>query len=720
MLSEPVFIDYVLDSASNQTIRLFDNKDPRIDGRIAGDDFAYDAGFKFRSSVQGVIKAIRAWIPAADNINQPHKARLWDVETQQLLTEAEFTNIVGDSWNEVSLSTPITIEPNKIYLVSTEILRRLPRAAFFFNNPYIKDGITVLGASESTNSIFAYYAPGYNERGTQYPAFPSFSYQNSYYYQDIVFDASNQTQTIKVRQHVTTHPIFLENLKQGTEGWDAIDYARDLEIAAFLSSESINKGEFIDVKASLAVTGNITIEVFRLGYYGGVGARLFHLADNIAAIQQSTEIVDQKTKLVRFNWLTTYTLKTDATWVTGCYMVKLTDKGTGKQCLSFFVLRDDNLESDILYKFGFSTHYAYNSFGYNPSNRYSSYSSGQRSLQISLDRPWEGNTDKPDTPNSNPLRWEYQTIRWLEKNAYRVSYCCGQDIDKNGAGYVKKYSVFMNSGHDEYWSFKEYKAIKQAIESGVSVVSLSANTCYWNIKWSSDYRTASIHKRNEDLAGGVVSNYQPDTLNIPPTYRFRDPELFDKTFDGCSISGELGLLGIGYIGDTNNLYGGYPLQIKKDHLVLRGTGLKANDQIPLLVGYEWDHIALEQTAQPQTKIDTPSFVDSIIFESSISDPIPLSSNVSQSFVGGLPLSAVQTAQGVYFTVPSGAQVFAAGSLQTSWGLDSWGVSPKRESKVYQRIIYNILEDIGVWPGFEPPQPDQTPECQSERFNLNKT
>ncbi|MBD2166601.1 DUF4082 domain-containing protein [Calothrix membranacea FACHB-236] len=698
MRTKPDFIDYVIGIGNNQNLRLFEDKDPRSDGHIAGDDLPYDLGFKFRTSIPGVVKAIRAWIPASDDITQPHKARLWDVETQQLLAEAEFTNIVGDSWNEVSLSTPITIETSKIYLVSTEILKRLPRKAFFFNDSHTKGAITAISANESVNSVFAYYAPGYNDRETKYPAFPSFSYQNSYYYQDIVFDASKDQETIKVRQHVINHPIFLENLKPGTEGWDNIDYAQDLQIAAFLSSQSINKGEFIDLKVSLATLGNIKVEIFRLGYYSGVGARLIHEADNIPATQQHPETVEPVTKLVRFNWLTTYTLKTDKDWVTGCYMVKLTDKLTGKQCLSFFVLRDDNLKSDILYKFAFSTYDAYNSFAYNAGNKFSSYSSGQRSLQISLDRPLEGNTYNHTATNSNPLRWEYQTIRWLEKNAYRVSYCCGQDIDKNGAEYVQKYSVFMNSGHDEYWSFREYKAIQKAIKCGVSVVSLSANTCYWNIKWSSDYRTATIHKRNEALAGGVVNNYQPDKLNIVPTYRFRDPELFNKTVDGCRITGEQGLLGVGYIGDSNDIYGGSPLTIKQNHPVLRGTGLQAGDEIPLLVGYEWDHIDPDPIAQPQTQINTPSFMNSIIFESKILGSISDNSNVSESFIGELPPEAVYTAQGVYFTAPSGAKVFAVGSIQTSWGLDSWGIFPPRESKAYQQIIYNVLEDAEVWPG----------------------
>ncbi|RCJ35342.1 hypothetical protein A6770_16075 [Nostoc minutum NIES-26] len=530
-------------------------------------------------------------------------------------------------------------------------------------------------------------------------------YEDLYYFKDI--STERKIKRIKVgdgvRKHVVNHPIFLENLKRGTKNWIKTNYATSLEIAAFMSAESINKGESIDIIASVLTPGDIKVEVYRLGYYGGIGARLIGTVDNIAAINQpvSDEKVDDKTKLVRYDWAKTYTITTDDTWVTGCYMVKLTDKGTSKQCLAFFILRDDNLKSDIIYKFGFATHLAYNSFAYDKANRKSTYSSGERALQITHDSPWEGNCYNPKMVNSNPLRWEANTIRWLEKNCYRVSYCSGQDIDKKGSAFVKKYRVFMNSGHDEYWSFKEYKAIKEAVEAGVHILSLSANTCYWNIKWHDDYRTADLYKLNDPMAGGVVSNYVEDTVNFPPTYRFRDPDLLGKTFDGCKVTGECGLFGVGYIGDIGNAFGGYDLTVKKDHNVFRGTGLTAGSKLTQLLGYEWDHIDPDPRAQPLTKSGTPKFLDCIIFESAIPNPIPATSNVSQSFVGTLPMNAVQTSHGVYFTAPSGARVFAVGSIQSVWGLDSWNVLPARESKAYQRVIYNVLEDMGVWGGYQP-------------------
>lgn len=713
--SEPKFIDFSINKkiTNVQNLTLFENKNPKTDGSInggnpslvSGDDKPYEAGFKFKSSQAGTIKALRCWISAQDNITQPHKARLWDAQTKQKLAEVTFKNIVGDAWNQAELNPPIEIQANKVYIVVADVLKNLPRQGKFFATSFVKGPITALGTSESKNGVFAYYnlAEGYDDPAKA-PVFPTRNFDDSYYYQDIVFDSKDESPKIQVREHIVEHPIFLENLKPGTQNWLQTNYATGLEIAAFMSAESINKGESIDVKASILTPGNIKIEVYRLGYYNGVGARLISNVDNIPAKNQPTanELVNPQTQLVRYNWEKTYTIKTDNNWVTGCYLVKLTDKTTNKQCIAFFILRDDALKSDIIYKFGFATYLAYNTFSYNGANRKSTYSGGQRALQISHDRPWVGNTFDINIWNSNPLRWEVNTIRWLEKNGYRISYCGGQDIDKNGANFVKKYRVFMNSGHDEYWSFKEYKAVQEAIEAGVNVVSLTGNNCYWNIKWQNDYRTADLYKRNDPLAGGKISNYVEDTFNTPPTYRFRERVLFGKTFDGRKITGECGVFGVGYIGDISRIYDGYDLTVAKDHPVFRETGLKAGSKIPLLLGYEWDHIDPDPQAQPLTKSGTPKFSDCIIFQSTIPDSIPDSSNIYESFIGSLKKEAVQQSQGVYFTAPSGAKVLSIGTIQTVWGLDSWGVSPARESKAYQRFIYNVFEDMGVWGGYKPP------------------
>jgi len=70
------------------------------------------------------------------------------------------------------------------------------------------------------------------------------------------------------------NPIVLENLKPGTPAsiWD-ISGAGDLSIQGFATEISVNKGETVHFKIQTAAL-QFGIDIFRLGYYGGRGARL--------------------------------------------------------------------------------------------------------------------------------------------------------------------------------------------------------------------------------------------------------------------------------------------------------------------------------------------------------------------------------------------------------------------------------------------------------------
>ena len=46
---------------------------------------------------------------------------------------------------------------------------------------------------------------------------------------------------------------------------------------------------------------------------------------------------------------------------------------------------------------------------------------------------------------------EYPMVRWLEANGYDVSYTTGVDTDRRGAE-LTEHKVFLSVGHDEYWS----------------------------------------------------------------------------------------------------------------------------------------------------------------------------------------------------------------------------------------------------------------------------
>ncbi len=66
--------------------------------------------------------------------------------------------------------------------------------------------------------------------------------------------------------------------------------------------------------------------------------------------QASPTITNANTNLVEYKWNTSYSLQTGTDWVTGLYLVKLTDSRTGKQNYIQFVLRDDNRPTDWVSK----------------------------------------------------------------------------------------------------------------------------------------------------------------------------------------------------------------------------------------------------------------------------------------------------------------------------------------------------------------------------------
>src|SRR4051812_15644951 len=67
------------------------------------------------------------------------------------------------------------------------------------------------------------------------------------------------------------NPISIENQQPGDSDWD-ITGSGDPGMQGFASDISVNAGQTVDFKINTNAT-NYTIDVYRLGYYGGAGAR---------------------------------------------------------------------------------------------------------------------------------------------------------------------------------------------------------------------------------------------------------------------------------------------------------------------------------------------------------------------------------------------------------------------------------------------------------------
>ena len=71
------------------------------------------------------------------------------------------------------------------------------------------------------------------------------------------------------------NPIVTENALTGTPiaVWGVPNF-RDTRIAGFSTRMSLNSGETVRFKISVEGAATYTLKIFRIGYYGGNGARL--------------------------------------------------------------------------------------------------------------------------------------------------------------------------------------------------------------------------------------------------------------------------------------------------------------------------------------------------------------------------------------------------------------------------------------------------------------
>jgi len=143
--------------------------------------------------------------------------------------------------------------------------------------------------------------------------------------------------------------------------------ATDGEIEGYASAVSVNRGEDIKLYVNTKEP-TYSIEVLRIGWYGGRGMKRIMPAVARRGLAQAAPIVDSASGLIECDWQDPYTLHVPASddptvWPSGIYVAKLTAGSTGKQSYIVFVVRDDRRPSDLLFQSSVTTYQAYNDWG---------------------------------------------------------------------------------------------------------------------------------------------------------------------------------------------------------------------------------------------------------------------------------------------------------------------------------------------------------------------
>lgn len=547
---------------------------------------------------------------------------------------------------------------------------------------------------------------------------------------------------------IDDNPIQAENCLMGDEDWmiNPAAAANDHQVEGYASATSVNAGQIIRFHInSLTENQTVSIDIYRLGWYGGVGARKW-TEEPILVPDVDTKpypVPNSQTGRAECNWES----ETEAFWsvpeyaVSGFYIAKLTGAG-GLQSYIPFVVRNDGYESPVLFKIGVTTHQAYNIYpgrldtvnvgnSINGKSLYSEQSGGpplpgftngsRQAREVSFNRPYArvSNFGMYDTLGTGFINYEYPMIRWLESAGYDVTYITDIDLHNDSASTTDifqpgKHKVMLSVGHDEYWSWEMRDKIEAARNNSTQPLNIAffgGNNVYWQIRLTNSSgsgtfpagassRTMTAYKeyaRNDNFPAANDPYYTDDIYA-------NDKYITDLWRNNIIKPPEDELVGVMTIppggDDTHDLIypGGY------DPIYAPGSNeLLLTEEAPMwltagtigqtldgLIGYESDELYpgnVYSTHNPTIIVGDSPFYGFRDFR--------------YEYLGN--------AETTFYTMVGspGAKVFAASGQQWSWGLDDWGAHgadigpdfPERTQCMKsdaQQITRNILDCFSTY------------------------
>ena len=480
------------------------------------------------------------------------------------------------------------------------------------------------------------------------------------------------------------NPIVCENLLAGTPAsvWD-ITGAGDTTIQGFPTDISVNRGGTIGFKVESG--GPFEVDIYRIGYYAGAGARFITSLGAFARPTQPSCLTQSATGLVDCgNWSVSATWAVPATATSGVYFAHLKRTDTGGASHALFVIRDDAGSADLLFQTSDTTWHAYNQYGGNSLYVGGPGTNPGRAYKVSYNRPI---TTRATSADDYFFAGEYPMVRWLEANGYNVSYVAGVDTDRlSGVLTPAKHRAFLSVGHDEYWSGAQRAKVEAARDAGLHLAFFSGNEIFWKTRWETSidgsatpYRTLVTYKETHANAKIDPSSQWTGT--------WRDGR-FSPPADGGRPENALS----GTIFTVNSGSGTTLLSVSDQEGKLRFWRNTAMAALPAggsasinagILGYEWDE-DLDNGFRPPGLMRLSSTTTSVGQK--------LQDN------GSTYASGTATHSMTMYRHASGSLVFGAGTPRWSWALDNDHDNGSAAADVRARqATVNLFADMGAQP-----------------------
>ncbi|MGR4880234.1 N,N-dimethylformamidase beta subunit family domain-containing protein [Streptomyces sp. LARHCF249] len=414
-----------------------------------------------------------------------------------------------------------------------------------------------------------------------------------------------------------------ENELPGSLDWRITRAGPRGAVEGFADRVSVRPGESFALRVS-TTSASYTVSAYRMGWYGGDRARLVWKSAALPGFLQPAVKVDPDTRMAYTEWAPTTQVDTSG-WPEGCYLLRLDTRDGRAQRYVPVTVRSSSAAGRTVVVNAVATWQAYNRWGGVDLYRGSTGKHGSRSLQVSFDRPYANRQGAGQF-----LVFEAPVIALAERLGLPLAYTTGLDVARDPDS-LRGAAAMVSLGHDEYWTPEQRRHVTRARDAGMNLAVLGANCCYRRIRWAP----------SPVGPDRVVVCYKDDYARDPgfrqggaPTNEFRGAPAPDP---------ESSLLGV--------IYDGYPVDApyvvsRPDHWLLAGTGARAGDAFPHLVGIEFDRV--------NPSYPTPGPVEVLAHS-----PVVCKGRSSYAHTA-------------YMSLPGGAAVFATGTMRWVEALDASG------------------------------------------------
>ena len=250
--------------------------------------------------------------------------------------------------------------------------------------------------------------------------------------------------------------VAQENSKLGSKEWSSgipmrfsADYSRRKNIdriEGYFDLTSLRCGGSTQI--NLVGADQATVEIYRMGYYKGLGARLV------------------EKKKITSGW----EFKVSNKYLPGQYLFKLKAVHRASTFIPL-VIGDPSVQSEITFVSSVLTWQSYNQWGGSSLYKGPDETRETRAMKVSFLRPYDGD-------GSGQFQYmEFPIIKAAEKLGLSINYATDFDLDSKD-DLLSKTKAIVLGGQSKYWTTNMRDSVESAVDRGVNLIVFGGNTAH--------------------------------------------------------------------------------------------------------------------------------------------------------------------------------------------------------------------------------------------------